>query len=116
MTERVGARSTAIAKRHSFGPRIATREWYGAFSPHNSMNSERHVNTVKHHETVHTEISVSCIARTRPTKTLCSLLSIDRHFPKLDVAGSIPVSRSNLFNNLRTVAKPVLRWCSVNNT
>jgi hypothetical protein len=28
----------------------------------------------------------------------CCLFSIDVHFPKLDVAGSIPVSRSFVFN------------------
>jgi len=33
----------------------------------------------------------------------CSLFSIEREFPKLDVAGSIPVSRSFVFSNLRTI-------------
>ena len=34
------------------------------------------------------------IARTESGKTLCYLFSIDIHLPKLNVAGSIPVSRS----------------------
>jgi len=33
----------------------------------------------------------------------CSLYSNECHIPKLDVAGSSPVSRSNLFNNLRVL-------------
>jgi hypothetical protein len=36
---------------------------------------------------------------------LCSLFSMLCQFPKLDVAGSIPVSRSNLFNKLEALAK-----------
>jgi len=34
------------------------------------------------------------IAKKRVLKTLCLLLSFDNQFPKLDVAGSNPVSRS----------------------
>ena len=40
--------------------------------------------------------------------TLNTLFTIDCQFPKLDVAGSIPVSRSNVFNGLRA-----LRFSSV---
>jgi hypothetical protein len=54
------------------------------------------LNTIKPFASVQNENSVSCIARTRPTKTLCRLLSIDRRLPKLDVVGSIPISRSIL--------------------
>jgi hypothetical protein len=35
------------------------------------------------------------IAKKSVLKTLCPYLSIDVQFPKLDVAGSTPVSRSN---------------------
>jgi len=49
-------------------------------------------------------------------KTLCSLFSIDRRLPKLDVAGSSPVSLSIFSNDLRTgVVESVLRLCSVYN-
>src|SRR6266404_4787376 len=34
-------------------------------------------------------------------ETQCSLFPIYRRLPKLDVAGSTPVSRSNIINNLR---------------
>jgi hypothetical protein len=40
------------------------------------------------------KFSVISIARTRCPETLCSLFSIEGRFPKLNVAGSIPVSRS----------------------
>ena len=36
----------------------------------------------------------------RPPWTRCALFSIAIHFPKLDVAGSIPVSRSFGFSRL----------------
>jgi hypothetical protein len=39
------------------------------------------------------KILLNSIARRRSTKTLYSLLSIDSRLPKLDVAGSNPVSR-----------------------
>jgi hypothetical protein len=42
------------------------------------------------------ENTVISIARTRSAETLNSLFVIYCHFPKLDVAGSIPVSRSIL--------------------
>jgi hypothetical protein len=56
--------------------------------------SEHRLNTVKRSTEVQNENRLSCIARTRLTKTLCALLSIYSRFPKLNVAGSIPVSRS----------------------
>ena len=40
------------------------------------------------------------IAKKSVLKTLCPLLSVDLQFPKLDVAGSTPVSRSS-FHRLR---------------
>ena len=40
-------------------------------------------------------ISVAC---RRCRETPCSVFSIEGHFPKLNVAGSIPVSRSNQIN------------------
>jgi hypothetical protein len=55
---------------------------------------EHHLNTVKLGAEVQNENRVISIARTRLTKTLCALLSIYSRLPKLDVAGSIPVSRS----------------------
>ena len=58
------------------------------------MPFEHRLNTIKLGAEVQNENRVSCIARTRLTKTLCSLLSIDSRLPKLDVAGSSPVSRS----------------------
>jgi hypothetical protein len=57
-------------------------------------NYEHHLNTVKRSPDAQNENWLFSIARKRPTKTPCSLLSIDRRFPKLDVAGSTPVSRS----------------------
>jgi hypothetical protein len=36
----------------------------------------------------------------------CSLDSIDAQFPKLDVAGSIPVSRSLFLNDLLQIRAP----------
>jgi len=41
----------------------------------------------------------------------CSLFSIERQFPKLDVAGSIPVSRFLEINNLACLST---RFLSVN--
>jgi hypothetical protein len=49
----------------------------------------------------YSKIPVISIARTRYRETLCSLFSIDGRFPKLNVAGSIPVSRSKKFSKLR---------------
>jgi len=46
---------------------------------------------VKRAETV---FPVFSIARTRCTETLCALFLFYCHLPKLDVTGSIPVSRS----------------------
>ena len=58
-------------------------------------------------------------ARKRRAKTGCSLsperdagnamffVSIDRRLPKLDVAGSNPVSRSKFFNNLQAFRQSV---------
>jgi len=52
------------------------------------------MNTVKVGAEVQNENRVISIARTRLTKTLCALLAIYSRLPKLDVAGSSPVSRS----------------------
>jgi hypothetical protein len=59
-----------------------------------SVRGEHRLNTVKLCADVQNENWLNPIARKRPTKTLCSLLSIDSRLPKLNVAGSIPVSRS----------------------
>jgi hypothetical protein len=45
-----------------------------------------------------------CDQKTAPL-TPKSLFTIDAHIPKLDVAGSSPVSRS-IFNNLQTLRNP----------
>ena len=42
------------------------------------------------------ENPITSIARMKPSKTLCSLFANDVPFPKLDVAGSSPISRSIL--------------------
>jgi len=42
--------------------------------------------------------------------TLTALFTIECQLPKLDVAGSIPVSRSNVFNKLRSIG---LFFCSI---
>ena len=55
---------------------------------------EHHLNTVKQGAEVQNENWVNSIARKRPTKALCPLLSIESHFGKLDIAGSRPVSRA----------------------
>jgi hypothetical protein len=55
---------------------------------------EHHLNTVKLRADVQNENWLNSIARKRPTKTPCSLFAIDSPIPKLDVAGSNPVSRS----------------------
>jgi hypothetical protein len=38
---------------------------------------------------------------------------VECQLPKLDVAGSTPVSRSNLFNHLQTIARNDSKLCSV---
>jgi hypothetical protein len=62
---------------------------------------EHHLNTVKRSPDAQNENWLNSIARKRPTKTPCSLFAIDSPIPKLDVAGSTPVSRSKI-NNLQT--------------
>jgi len=52
------------------------------------------LNTVKKNARHEIENGLFSIARIEPAKTLSSLSSIDNQFPKLNVAGSIPVSRS----------------------
>jgi hypothetical protein len=56
---------------------------------------EHHLNTVKRSPDAQNENWLNSIARKRSTKTPCSLFAIDSPIPKLDVAGSNPVSRSN---------------------
>jgi hypothetical protein len=62
---------------------------------HRRRRGEHHLNTVKRRPEVQNENWLNSIARKRQTKTLCSLFAIDSRLPKLDVAGSNPVSRSN---------------------
>ena len=52
------------------------------------------------------------MARMHRNGRRCSLYSIDCHIPKLDVAGSSPVSRSNLFNNLHASPNQLLSHLS----
>src|SRR5579863_2557734 len=49
------------------------------------------MNTVKLRAEVQNENWVMLIARTRPAKTPCSLLSIDRQFPQVDVNDADPM-------------------------
>lgn len=55
---------------------------------------EHRLNTIKNREKGIVENSLYSIARMRPTKRRCSLFAIYSLFPKLNVVGSIPVSRS----------------------
>jgi hypothetical protein len=63
--------------------------------------SEQMVNTIKFFAGIQNENCMGSIARTSRTKTALSLFSIDRRLPKLDVAGSTPVSRSMYFQQLK---------------
>src|SRR5271170_1686474 len=50
------------------------------------------------------------MTRTQRHRRLSHLFTIDAHIPKLDVAGSTPVSRSNFFNDfppLRSFSTPI---------
>jgi hypothetical protein len=47
-------------------------------------------------------------------KRPCSLFSIERRFPELDVAGSIPVSRSVLSTSWEYPCKSLPQFCRVN--
>jgi hypothetical protein len=49
------------------------------------LPSEHRLNTIKRRAEVQDENAVSSIARTRLTKTLCALLSIESHLGKLPV-------------------------------
>jgi hypothetical protein len=62
---------------------------------------EHRLNTIKRRAEVQNENRVNSIARKRPTRTPCSLLSIESRLPKLDVVGSNPISRSNIFNGFQ---------------
>jgi hypothetical protein len=73
---------------------------------------EPHLNTVNRSPDAQNENWLFSIARNRATKTLYSLLSIDCRFPKLDVAGSTPVSRSNFSTTCTNPFHSVLRLCS----
>ncbi len=59
------------------------------------------MNTVKDSAKQNIEFPVFPIVRMRCVNQLCSLFSIEDRFLKLNVAGSIPISRSNKMNNLR---------------
>jgi hypothetical protein len=74
---------------------------------------EHHLNTVKRSPDVQNENWLNPIARKRSTKTLCSSLSIEGRLPKLDVAGSSPVSRSIFSMTYRDGSCFVLHLCSV---
>jgi hypothetical protein len=53
------------------------------------------------------------IAKKSVLKTLCPLLPFDMQFPKLDVAGSNPVSRSNFSKTYEYQSNPLLDLCSI---
>jgi hypothetical protein len=55
---------------------------------------EHHLNTVKKYAAAVFGFAVYSIARMKYENPLCSLFAIYSLFPKLNVAGSIPVSRS----------------------
>jgi hypothetical protein len=61
---------------------------------HYGLAGEHRLNTVKSSSVAQNENWLSSIARKRPTKTPCSLFSIDSPIPKLDLASSNPVSQS----------------------
>ena len=60
------------------------------------MPGELRLNTVKDSAKQIFENPVFSIARIKYENPLCSLFAIYVHLPKLNVAGSIPVSRSAL--------------------
>jgi hypothetical protein len=62
------------------GPRIITAA-AGTFHPY----GEHRLNTIKRSPDAQNENWLNSIARKKPTKTLCTLLSIDSRLPKLDV-------------------------------
>jgi hypothetical protein len=63
---------------------------------------EHRLNTVKKSATAVFGFAEYSIARMKYENPLCSLFAIYAHLPKLNVAGSIPVSRSIKMNNLRS--------------
>jgi hypothetical protein len=58
-------------------------------------SGELHLSSVKNFVTSICENPLNSVARKRCGKSLCSLFTIHYQFPKLNVAGSIPVSRSS---------------------
>ncbi len=63
-----------------------------------------HLCSIRNLKESNVKFSVMSIAKTRRPETLGSVFSIDGRIPKLNVAGSIPVSRSRI-NNLRAWAE-----------
>jgi hypothetical protein len=49
------------------------------------------------------ELGLILLTKNEQRRRECCLFSIDIHFPKLDVAGSIPVSRSFVFSSFRVL-------------
>ena len=49
------------------------------------------------------ELGLILLTKNEQRRRYCCLFSIDVRFPKLDVAGSIPVSRSFVFQSLTVI-------------
>ena len=69
------------------------------------MQGEHRLNTVKESAAAVFGFAVYSVARTKYENPLCSLFAIYVHLPKLNVTGSIPVSRSKSINNLGNPAQ-----------
>ena len=67
---------------------------------HPVFEGEHRLNTVKTSIVANLKNTVFPIARMEYENPLCFLFAIYAQFPKLNVAGSIPVSRSKKINNL----------------
>jgi hypothetical protein len=90
----VTARHRGFEHRHPARPAITHFTFCGNSSRIVAARREHYLNTTKRAPGAQNENSVIPIAKTRLTKTPCCLLSIESRLPKLDVAGSTPVSRS----------------------
>ena len=64
---------------------VAFRLGLAAVSGKSSRSGEHRLNTVKRRPEVQNENWLNSIARKRPTRTLCSLSSIESHFGKLEI-------------------------------
>ena len=98
---RVGERLTEITHGHCGDLRRARMAWQVGFHRQTSVNREHRLNTIKLFAVIQNENSVSCIARTRSSRTLCSLLSIDRRLPKLDVVARLVARKPNPTSDFR---------------